>query len=96
MILNLEGMLLSGWVNEFLSWGGFVPLSRLTYCSYLIHIPILTFLSGVSRGGTYYTSVDLVSMGISTCIFVVFVTLHISQVLKSLDFAVYVVCPALV
>ena len=30
-----------GIVNEFLSWSAFAPLSRLTFCAYLIHIPIL-------------------------------------------------------
>ncbi|XP_033763400.1 nose resistant to fluoxetine protein 6-like [Pecten maximus] len=29
-----------GFVNTLLSWEGFVPLSRLTYCAYLVH-PIL-------------------------------------------------------
>ncbi|XP_060069287.1 nose resistant to fluoxetine protein 6-like [Ylistrum balloti] len=32
-----------GFVNTLLSWGGFVPLSRLTYCAYLVH-PILQSL----------------------------------------------------
>ncbi|OWF53651.1 nose resistant to fluoxetine protein 6-like [Mizuhopecten yessoensis] len=31
-----------GFVNTLLSWSGFVPLSRLTYCAYLVH-PILQF-----------------------------------------------------
>ena len=31
-----------GWLNEFLSWPGFVPLSRMTYCAYLVHPVIIT------------------------------------------------------
>ncbi|XP_055327622.1 nose resistant to fluoxetine protein 6-like [Paramacrobiotus metropolitanus] len=30
-----------GFVNTLLSWKAFIPLSRLTYCCYLIHIPIM-------------------------------------------------------
>ena len=51
-----------GWINQFLSWNGFVPLSRLTYCAYLIHIPILQMLSGGKRHGKYYNNVELVSV----------------------------------
>ena len=51
-----------GWINQFLSWNGFVPLSRLTYCAYLIHIPILQMLSGGKRHGKYYNDVELVSI----------------------------------
>ncbi|XP_064650020.1 nose resistant to fluoxetine protein 6-like [Lineus longissimus] len=36
-----------GFVNMFLSWKGFIPLSRLTYCAYLVHPVIMT---------VYYTS----------------------------------------
>ena len=31
-----------GIVNDFLSWSAFAPLSRLTFCAYLIHMPLLT------------------------------------------------------
>ena len=30
-----------GPINSFLSWGFFTPLARLSYCIYLIHIPVL-------------------------------------------------------
>jgi len=33
-----------GYVNDILSWKGFIPLSRLTYCTYLIHPMVLTYL----------------------------------------------------
>ncbi|XP_052094567.1 O-acyltransferase like protein-like isoform X5 [Mytilus californianus] len=32
-----------GFVNTILSWRGFVPLSRLTYCAYLIHPLVMYF-----------------------------------------------------
>eukprot|EP00088_Acartia_fossae_P071930 TRINITY_DN9986_c0_g1_i1.p1 TRINITY_DN9986_c0_g1~~TRINITY_DN9986_c0_g1_i1.p1 ORF type:complete len:242 (+),score=44.12 TRINITY_DN9986_c0_g1_i1:32-727(+) len=31
-----------GMINEFLSWSAFAPLSRLTFCSYLIHMNVIT------------------------------------------------------
>ena len=34
-----------GPVNDFLSWSVFAPLSRLTYCCYLIHIEVLSMFS---------------------------------------------------
>ncbi len=36
----------SGWINTFLSWGGFVPLSRLSYIIYLTHMTIITVVYG--------------------------------------------------
>ncbi|CAC5380350.1 unnamed protein product [Mytilus coruscus] len=37
-----------GFVNTILSWKGFVPLSRLTYCAYLIH-PLVMYFYYISR-----------------------------------------------
>ena len=31
-----------GIINEFLSWSAFAPLSRLTFCTYLIHMNVIT------------------------------------------------------
>ncbi|KAH3855407.1 hypothetical protein DPMN_097974 [Dreissena polymorpha] len=35
-------------LNEFLSWSGFIPLSRVTYLVYLLH-PVLIVLVIYSR-----------------------------------------------
>ncbi|WAR11321.1 NRF6-like protein [Mya arenaria] len=49
-----------GWINELLSWRGFIPLSRLTYCAYLIHpLVMLTFYMN-RRQLTYFTQFELV------------------------------------
>nr|CAD7433099.1 unnamed protein product [Timema monikensis] len=32
-----------GPVNTLLSWKGWIPLSRLTYCIYLVHLPLIRF-----------------------------------------------------
>ena len=42
-------------MNRFLSWKGFLPLSRLTYCVYLIHFNYLTVYYAMSRKLIYYT-----------------------------------------
>ena len=31
----------SGWINDFLCWGGFVPLSRISYIIYLMHFTVI-------------------------------------------------------
>lgn len=35
-----------GWLNGFMSWKAFRPLSRLTFCIYLTHVPIYYLRSG--------------------------------------------------
>ena len=36
-----------GWINDFLSWGAFVPLSRLSYIIYLMHIFVTQFVESI-------------------------------------------------
>ena len=36
----------AGWINRFLSWEGFQPLSKLTYIIYLVHISVINVLIG--------------------------------------------------
>ncbi|XP_071156465.1 nose resistant to fluoxetine protein 6-like isoform X2 [Mytilus edulis] len=38
-----------GYVNTILSWKAFIPLSRLTYCAYLIHPIIMYYFSNVQK-----------------------------------------------
>merc|ERR1711879_751607 len=36
----------SGWggfINSVLSWDGWLPLSRLSYCAYLVHLSVIMF-----------------------------------------------------
>ena len=30
-----------GWINDFLCWGGFIPLSRISYIIYLMHFTVI-------------------------------------------------------
>ena len=34
-------MILLGWINKFLSWGFFVPLARMSFMVYLIHLGLI-------------------------------------------------------
>ncbi|XP_064616859.1 LOW QUALITY PROTEIN: nose resistant to fluoxetine protein 6-like [Liolophura sinensis] len=44
-----------GFVNTFLSWNAFIPLSRLTYCAYLIH-PLVMYYYYFSQRTPVYGS----------------------------------------
>lgn len=55
-------VLIAGFINTFLSWKGFIPLSKLTYTTYLIH-PILIMYYVYSRKRLILTDdLELVSM----------------------------------
>ena len=47
-----------GPVNRFLSWRAFIPLSRLTYVVYLIHLEYLYMWSFHLRKPIYFTLLD--------------------------------------
>ncbi len=50
-----------GFINTFLSWKGFMPLSRLTYVTYLVNVDyVKVYYIGLSRTFFYYTKVNLV------------------------------------
>ncbi|XP_052816345.1 nose resistant to fluoxetine protein 6-like [Mya arenaria] len=49
-----------GWINQLLSWRGFIPLSRLTYCAYLIHPLVMVTFYSSRRQLTYFTQFELI------------------------------------
>ena len=54
----IDILLKSGFVDRLLSWRGFLPLSRLTYCVYLIHYDYLNIYYSLNRRMIYYTFID--------------------------------------
>ncbi|KAH7934492.1 hypothetical protein HPB51_029141 [Rhipicephalus microplus] len=44
-----------GFLNTFLSWSAFTPLSRLTFGVYIIHLPFMQLWLHISRERVYYT-----------------------------------------
>nr|XP_037270381.1 nose resistant to fluoxetine protein 6-like [Rhipicephalus microplus] len=61
-----------GFVNQFLSWNGFVPLARLSFGVYLVHLPFYHLMYRIGRERSFYSHFTLVS----NC-FVVLVWSHI-------------------
>ena len=53
--------MISGFVNTLLSWKALVPLSRLTYCIYLLHIMIMTLYLENAPALFYYSTLNIVS-----------------------------------
>ena len=53
---------LLGLIQEFLSARFWIPLSRLTYSVYLIHMIVLSVMYLASSGTIYYDLVSIVSM----------------------------------
>ncbi|PSN32307.1 hypothetical protein C0J52_15707 [Blattella germanica] len=49
-----------GFVNSFLTWNVFQPLSRLSFCIYLTHVSILVVILGKVKVPGYLTDIDLV------------------------------------
>lgn len=50
-----------GILNRFLSWDGFVPLSRLSFGVYLIHSPFYLFMYHIARERVFFSHFTLVS-----------------------------------
>ena len=49
-----------GFINKLLSWEAFVPLGRLTYCTYLTHIIVLMTKGTSIRSLVYLDDVSMV------------------------------------
>ncbi|PSN39093.1 hypothetical protein C0J52_07347 [Blattella germanica] len=55
-----EYQAINGPVNTFLSWKLFQPLSRLTYCVYLVHISYQTIRKSSLRTPVYISDIDMI------------------------------------
>ena len=51
---------LAGFVNSLLSWKGFIPLSRLSYCAYLVHPAVIYYSLLSQRQPIYMTDANMV------------------------------------
>lgn len=51
----------AGFIGTFLSWGAFVPLSRLSFGVYLVHLPYFVVMCFVSRERMYYSMLGVIS-----------------------------------
>ena len=55
-----------GLINDFLSWGCFTPLARLSYCIYLIHYTILFWGSSFTSYTISYSNLTTVYLSLAT------------------------------
>ena len=51
-----------GFVNDILCWTVWVPLSRLSFCAYLIHVQFLTYHTQVQEHNIFFQDIILVSL----------------------------------
>ncbi|GFO30235.1 nose resistant to fluoxetine protein 6-like [Plakobranchus ocellatus] len=49
-----------GFINSILSWEGFLPLSRLTYCAYLIHLTLMSYEFFTADSTSLFTMTNLI------------------------------------
>ncbi|KAK3779013.1 hypothetical protein RRG08_034271 [Elysia crispata] len=49
-----------GFINSILSWDGFLPLSRLTYCAFLVHLTIMNYEFMSPDSTQLYTITNLI------------------------------------
>lgn len=54
--------LFSGFINTFLSWKGFIPLSRLTYCAYLVHPVVIYHFQYTRQRLIHFSDTEMVSV----------------------------------
>jgi len=52
----------TGWIERFLSWKGFVVLSNISYCTYLVHQPVSQMIIYGARDVPFFTHTVLVSL----------------------------------
>jgi hypothetical protein len=59
----------SGPINSILSWKYFVPLSKLSYCAFLLHLDLLYHHRGMTRHTTIFSTYEIVKMALNRTYF---------------------------
>lgn len=70
-------------INQFLSFRGFLPLSRLTYCAYLIHPVTQIVMSFQLKGTLHLTHGLILTIFLGNTIFSYFCSLVISLLFEA-------------
>ncbi|KAH6934093.1 hypothetical protein HPB50_020031 [Hyalomma asiaticum] len=52
-----------GFIGRFLSWNAFVPLSKLSFGVYLIHLPFIHLMLHASKERVYWSMFNLATLG---------------------------------
>jgi peptidoglycan/LPS O-acetylase OafA/YrhL len=72
-----------GFVNTILSWRGLLPLSRLTYCIYLIHMYLMAIYFANQRETTHITTLNTVMLFLGEILLSCFVAFFMSLAFES-------------
>ncbi|XP_050044126.1 nose resistant to fluoxetine protein 6-like isoform X1 [Dermacentor andersoni] len=57
-----------GCLSKFLSWNAFVPLSKLSFCVYLIHFPFIQLMLHASRERIFWSHFNVVTLWFATLV----------------------------
>ncbi|XP_065346673.1 nose resistant to fluoxetine protein 6-like [Cloeon dipterum] len=49
-----------GPVNSILSWKYFIPLSKLSFCAYLVHMDLMNYHVALMRTNTYFSNFEII------------------------------------
>ncbi|XP_030850769.1 nose resistant to fluoxetine protein 6 [Strongylocentrotus purpuratus] len=61
-----------GWINDFLSWELWIPMSRLTYSAYLLH-PIIIMVYDFNHGNNYFYSIYMLAFEVTAIVTLAYV-----------------------
>jgi peptidoglycan/LPS O-acetylase OafA/YrhL len=53
---------MEGPVDSILSWKYFEPLSKLSFCAYLVHLDVICYHCGFLKTNPYFSHFELVKM----------------------------------
>lgn len=57
-----------GVLSKFLSWNAFVPLSKLSFCVYLIHFPFIQLMLNASRERIFWSHFNAITLWFATLV----------------------------
>lgn len=72
-----------GFINTILSWKLFVPLSRLTYCIFLIHLAVIQYQLGTLRTSSYFQDFHIVHLFFGDLTFSIIFSIVLSLMFES-------------
>lgn len=60
LLNNLFTVLPTGFINTFLSARLWKPLAKLSYCMYLLHLPLQAMIFGSMRTSQYFADIHII------------------------------------
>jgi len=66
-----------GFIPNFLSWGFWAPLSKLSYSGYLVHLPLIRLRQATIVNYQHYTCISVLELWLGYCAFSFFAAVWI-------------------